>query len=196
MAVKRSELVRANTAYHTTRCQVCQHERLAEMEDAYLNRYYSQQEVAEEFGVSSDSFFKHVRYFQLAEKRTEETTNIYKMIAARGIKQMEEGILVKLKQGKGKPDVMARVDVLVDPKTVVKALERLDKLEGREQEPQKNKRDREAIALRIEQLIQNTIRTMLAEGLLIQADTPELQRQEAIRLLKQYEPELLEMIDE
>jgi hypothetical protein len=173
---------------HIGQCLVCNHEQKDAIEKAYLDRFLSCREVGEEFGLSDDSIQNHISYFGLRRKRTENTAEIYKMIASKGLEQMETGVLTKLKDG-----TLARIDIVVDPKTTIAALERLDKLTGAEQEPQKNAKDRELAARRIETLITNTIKQLEEKNIFIGITSEQEKRTEAIKLLREYEPELMEL---
>jgi hypothetical protein len=176
---------------HTSQCAVCTSEYKEAVEAMYLKEYKNCREIAEEFGFSDDSVWKHVNYFGLNTKRVENTSAIYRQIAAVGLEQMETGIKVKLKDG-----TLSTVDIVVSPDTTLRALERLDKLTGAEQEPQKNQKDREIAARRIETLISNTIKMLEEKGIFIGVSSEQEKRTEAIKLLREYEPELMELYSE
>jgi hypothetical protein len=105
----------ANIARHSTQCAVCNHKQKGEIERRYMI-FVPVTHVADEFGLSDDSIYRHAEYFGLDDQRAGDTEKVLKNVIARGFSQHKN----------------------IDPRVALSAVQELNKMQGKHQEPMPN----------------------------------------------------------
>jgi hypothetical protein len=105
----------SNTARHATQCTICKHAQKLEIEAEYKG-FAAVPQVAEKYGVSDDSIYRHVEYFGLDAERMNDTEAVLKSIIARGYAQVKT----------------------IDSRLLIESIKELNRVQGKRQEEKPN----------------------------------------------------------